>query len=1009
MKKFEGRSGSMRTMRRAMLLAGTSFAFLGATVAAAQDVTPPEEDAAADAPIIVTGSRIKSPTLTSPSPIQVLSSETLENRGTINVQDALQTNPAFGNAGSSRTTSNNNIAQVGVATVNLRGLGANRTLVLIDGRRVVAGVPGTSQVDLSMIPSPFIERVDVLTGGASAVYGSDAVAGVVNFIYKKNFEGVLVNAQAGISQYGDDDQYSANITLGQNFADDRGNFMVYAGWTKQGLILAKDRARTSQDFFSLGNTQLRANQRNDVNLTAAQNLFTPVIQYSGVVPAGTFTAGSTNFTVDANGVARPFNSATDGFNREPFLGLSSPVERRMFAARANYELNDQINLFVEGTYANTKSTSYFEPSPLLSAGALGVFRGSSGFFGIEQNVVNPANGQVVRVVNPLVPTAIFNAATDRTGDGFKDISFSLRQADFPPGQRIAPTDRDNFRVVLGAEGDLSDRWSYNVYYQYGMTKLNQEMQGLVNQFRFANAMNVITDVFDFDRDGSTTDAVCASAEARAEGCVPINIYGRGNMSPDAVKYVSASLLHNAKQTQNVASANLTGSLFDLPAGPIAVAVGAEYRKESSRDIFDPLSNIARNGFTQQTDTAGSFDVKEAYGEIQIPVLKESAVGSLTIRGAGRVSDYSTVGTVYAYNGGIEWSPIRDIRLRAVYAHAVRAPNIGELFAPGAVGIATVNDPCVGVTLTSSDAKSIKCRADASVLANINANGGTFTLSQSDTQGVAVLGTSNANIQPETGKTYTLGVVINPVSIDALRNLVFTADYFNIKLKGAIARPSADVYLSKCYVAGIDDFCQFIDRRDAAAAPYSVGSIELITRDLVNSGGAFTEGLDFTLGYRHQLFGGTLTMSAAWTHLLKNGGRPLEGDPIDTTLGEVGTPKDKGSLTFDYEIGEFGITFSNQYLGPQYLDDQYRNRFLLADGSLADKKFFRIGAKVYTDLQLKWNVSEAYQFYVGSNNLFNVKAPAIWQGLPGNVINAATASGTYDAIGRRFYAGVRAKF
>lgn len=1012
------------TVLRTLLLGGSSAALLIASSAQAQDAaasaaaaTPAaQDDAAPDADIVVTGSRIRSATLTSPSPLQAVTAEDIANTGRLEIQEVLQQNPAFGLPGQSRNISNFGTASAGLATVNLRNLGANRTLVLIDGRRVVAGVPGTAQVDLTMIPTPFIERVDVLTGGASAIYGSDAIAGVVNFIYKKNLEGLEANVQTGVSERGDDDQYNINLTLGHNFADGRGNVMLYGGWTKQGLVRSLDRARSRTDQTSVGALQ-RSNARTDANLTAAQNLFVAQPNRSTVVPAGTFAAGTGTYTIDpTTGAVRPFVAATDGFDRTPYQAIAVPLERRMFAARGTYDVGSDISVYAEGTYANVKSQTFMEPLPLVPTGNLGLFRQGNGRYNIEGLAVNPANpAQTTRVVNPLVPTALYNLATDTNGDGFRDISLTKRLTEFGGGQRFAPVDRTNLRMVVGAEGKIGSRWNWDAYYSWGETKASQSLSGLVNQDRFIQALDVVRDVYDVNRNGSTTDAVCASAEARAQGCVPIDVYGPGRISPEAIAYVQATSLRDARQTMQVAAANLSGTVFDLPAGPVQVAVGAEYRKESSREVFDPLSNVARNGYVQLTNTAGSFDVKEAYGEIVVPLLHDTPFfQQLTLRGAGRVSDYSTVGTFYAWNGGIEWSPVADIRLRGVYARAVRAPNIGELYAAPTVGIGTVNDPCAGVTATSTGTTSTVCRAAPGVLANIQANGGVFTLNQTDRQGVGTLSSSNPNIREEKARTYTLGAVINPLSIAALRNLTVTVDYYDIRLNDAIARTNTDYVLQRCYAENDPTFCALVSRRSVASGPYSAGSIQQVDAALVNSGGASIRGIDATASYRQGLAAlglgdGAAVFAVSYSHIIKQISIPLTGAAQDRIDGEINAPRDRAQVSVGYDGEAFGFTLNGQYIGASYLDDQYRARFLLADGSLPDKKYFRVKPFFYTDLQMRWTATKHFEFYGGVNNLFDVEPPRIITGLVGSVTGTETAAGTYDPIGRRFYAGARLRF
>lgn len=1024
---------------RGMLLTGVSAMTLVAAPAAfAQTApTPPQDTTVSETPqeattqndaIVVTGSRIKSPTLTSPSPLQAVTAETIQNIGATNVQEALAQIPAVGVPGQTRV-SNAGDTNPGLATVNLRNLGDNRTLVLIDGRRSVAGIPGTSTVDLSMIPTSFVERVDVLTGGASAVYGSDAIAGVVNFVYKKNFQGFQANAQAGISELGDDKRYSINGTFGQNFADGRGNVMIFAGYNHEGDVPNSKRERTAAGYSSLGNTQ-RVGGNSDNNLTAAQNLFTRFYQPSNVGPGGVFNfggVGSRLILPDGTLDTYPAVNGTNyndptvvakinkyGYNAAALGQQASPSNQITVATRANYDVSDRLNLFVESTFSNYKTKGRREASPMRTDSALGAFNGTNGFFPIQYQVVNPTNPADVRILtNPFVPTAVFNAADNRANNdaiASKDVSFLLRTTMFGDGTRSTPTERDNFRAVVGGTYKIGGDWTADFYYQYGFTKQRQSMTGLADLNRLAQAVQAMPDVFDYDKDGNTTEAVCVDATARANGCVPINVFGlnadgSSKVSKEAAAWLMTEMSRYSKQELQTAAINVGGTLFNLPAGPVQVSVGAEWRSEYSMDDFDPLTNTARNGYVQLLDTKGKFNVKEAYGELVVPILRDTPFfQNLTLRGAARLSDYSTVGSFWAWNVGGEWAPVEDIRFRAVYAHAVRAPNIGELYAAAAAGIITITDPCQGVTLAASTAVAVNCRKDPGVLANINANG-SMTLTSSDTAGVGSITASNPGIQQETGKTMTFGVVINPRSIRALRGLTITADYYDIKLENAINRLAAATVLNKCYVSGLPEFCQFVTRRQQPSGAFSVGSVEQVVRGLVNSGGQFTRGIDVTLNYSHKLFGGTATWSGSWTHLLKQGIVPLTGDAYDNTMGEIGTPRDSVNYGVTWENDSFGFTFSGDIVGSQMFDyENYQTTFRLADGSLPDKKYFTIGAKNYNNAQIRYKGIENFELYAGVNNLFNVQQPPLWTGTPNGSPNAI-----WDIIGRRYYAGIRLKF
>ena len=1034
-------SKSARYYSQTLLLAGASAIALiavepayaqtapgGENVAQSAAESAAEADTVKDDGIVVTGSRIKSGTLTSPSPLQAVTAETIENTGATNVQEVLSQIPAVGIPSQSRVT-NAGDTNPGLSTVNLRNLGTDRTLVLIDGRRTVAGIPGTSQVDLSMIPATFVERIDVLTGGASAVYGSDAIAGVVNFIYKKDLQGLLANAQMGISELGDDKRFAVNATFGQNFADGRGNVMVYGGYKHEGNVPNINRERTATGHGSLGNL-LRIAGNNDANLLAAQNLFNYYYQPSNVGPGGTFNfGGSGSRLILPDGTIDLFPSInrtnyTDptvlakiqkyGYNAAALGQQASPADQFTAATRINFDATERLNLFAELTFSTYKTIGVREASPMRTDSALGAFTGTNGFFPIQFQVTNPSNPADVRILNnPFVPTSVFNAADNRANNdsiNSKDISFLIRTSFFGDGTRSTPTERDNFRAAAGGTFDMGGDWTTDFYYQYGFSKQRQGMTNLADLNRLAQAVQVIPDVFDYNKNGNTTEAICVDANARAQGCVPINVYGLNpdgttKVSPEAVNWLYTELSRYSKQVLQSAAVNIGGPVFELPAGPLQVSVGAEWRSESSMDDFDPLTNTARNGYVQLLDTSGSFNVKEVYGEAVVPVIHDTPfIHNLTLRGAARLSDYSTVGSFWAWNLGAEWSPVEDIRFRGVYAHAVRAPNIGELYAAAAAGIVTINDPCQGVTLAQTSDVALNCRKDPGVVANINANG-SLVLTSSDTAGVGSITASNPNIQEETGKTLTLGAVVNPRSINLLRNFTFTADYFDIKLENAINRLSASTVLNKCYVAGLPEFCQFVTRRQQPSGAFSVGSVEQVVRGLINSGGSFARGIDFTMSYSDRLFGGTASVNASWTHLLKQGVIPLTGDAYDNTMGEIGTPRDSGNLAVTWENDTFGVTINNEYVGKQMFDyENYQTGFKLADGSLPDRKYFTVGSKIYTDMQVRFKTIDHFEFYVGVNNLFDVEAPPLWSGTPNGSANAI-----WDIIGRRYYAGVRAKF
>ncbi len=940
--------------------------------------------------VVVTGTRIKSSELTSPSPLQVVSSEFIEDLAVVNVQEALQRNPAFGIPGTSRFVSNGSVTNAGTATVNLRNLGANRTLVLVDGRRMIAGVPGTTQVDLALIPTEFIDRVEVLTGGASAVYGSDAVAGVVNLIYKRDYEGFIASGQYGISEEGDGDETRASVMTGFNFADGKGNFMITAAYSDQKALDATNRSFSDDSWYSVGVLNKNPDE-----------LFKRTLNRSTVHPTGTMAAGGKNYTFDENGNAIPWdiNNQETRFDQAEFdstRNIASPVERFTFASRLTYDITDDLNTIGDFTYGRVSSTSVYEAHPYVSnSNIIGINEPHK----LENWLLNPATGETRLLRNPFIPDLLYDGNKDTNKDGLRDAAYSKRVVEF--GQRTTEIDRQQFRILLGVEGNINSNWSYDAAYSYGRSDLDGTMTGLYNMPNLRAAMNVAPDVYDFDRDGNTTEPVCVDAEARSRGCVPINFYGLNNISDAALAYVKGASLQDSTQQMSVIAGNVSGTLFELPAGPLQVAGGLEYRDESSKHIFDPLSNTNQNGYVQLTNTIGSQFVSEIYGEVVAPIID-----SLSLRGAYRYSDYSTLNEGFgAWNLGFEWRPIDSLMFRGTYAHAVRAPNIGELFAAPSAGVTAVTDPCQGVKVGDNTEVAQNCLADPGVLANAQANGGTVVFIQSDFQGVQTISGTNPNIAEETGKTWTVGMVFTPESVEGLN---LTVDYYNIEIEDAINRVTSTTVLNKCYKESQQDFCDFVERRLTAATPYSAGSISLLGQGLVNSGGLFSEGVDLTGSYAWEALNGSMTVNGSYSYLIDQGIYPLTGDPADNFAGEIGFPTHKFLFTLGYDNGPWRASFTGTYYSASYVDDVFVRNLFGADVDPTSSTY-EIDGKFYAATQVRYNFSEHYDVYLGINNLFDTDPPPIWGGIPGGQGDAYTNSGLYDIVGRFWYVGVRAEF
>jgi iron complex outermembrane receptor protein len=948
--------------------------------------------------IVVTGSRIASPNITSLAPIQVIGTQQIEQSGAVNIQEVLDQNPAFGSPALSTTTTAFLTSGAGVTTVNLRQLGDNRTLVLINGRRVVGGLAGTGVVDLNDIPTQFLERVDVLTGGQSALYGSDAVAGVVNFVYKRNFEGLLLEGQYGITELGDDPRYQISATAGGNFMDGRGNIMAFVGYTNDQGLLSRERANSRIDNLS----QL-------FYTSDPKDYAIPHEPYfSSFPPQGRFTAGGTTFTFGPTGQLQPCfttnrttcgggaGTGPNGFNRQFFRTLSTPVQRYLFAEQGHFDITDNITFFTEATYARTHASSEIEPFPLDSSN------------------INPIDGSVpIQVTpggacNPFVPQAVCDAASVASSGpftGLKTISFRRRLSDVGP--RTSDVNRNFFRIVTGLQGNiLHDRFHWDVSYNYGTTNEQQRSTGQVNVQNFLEALQVVPDPVH-------GGFMCSNPIAVAQGCVPLNIFGNNSITPAMLAFINADQQHNVTVTQQVWDANLNGSLFDLPAGPLGVAIGAEYRREFSAEDNDALTNEGLNGGNALPDTTGKFNVKEAYAEVNVPILKDLPFASqLSVRGAARISSYSTIGQTTTWEAGADYAPIPDIRFRGTIAKAVRAPNIGELFTGLSQTFPTgLVDPCEGINATQAvgpkGGLGSVCRADAGVNANIAANG-TFTLTQADKQGISGFNGGNPNLGPETAHTITGGVVINPRSIEALRNLTFSVDYWHIKLDNAITLLSRGLILNTCFKEGLAATCSLVTRFEQQTGASSPGALRFVNDFSINAASETRSGIDAVLDYHTGLgamFGSPLTLTAhvAYTHLLKGFVIPLANEAPDRIAGEIGTPKDKFDATLGLETRRLGLSLTGTYIGKSFEDDQFLDEFNLPPDAISIHPFF------YLDGQIRFTPIRNYEFYVGVDNITNVQAPNILSGSPFNTTGSNTDEAVYDVFGRRYYAGVRLRF
>ncbi len=984
------------------VMAAVALAFAGGVYAADGDSSDNLQE------VVVTGSRIATTQMAAYQPVTVLTSDAIESVGTTNIATTLRDLPEFGTSGLSSANSNFLTNDSGVNTIDLRNLGDSRTLVLVNGRRMTPGLATSTTVDLNTIPTDFIDHVEISTGGASAIYGSDAMAGAVNIILKKDLDGIQFHAQAGESSEADAQNWVGGMTFGTSLADGRGHIMFNASYNKDYGLNSADRTATATDLA-----------------VTASGVTNP--QYSSYIPGGNFfynsSAGgfgnnantpSGNFYFDPSG-----NFVNQGFcacfNRSAYRLIDVPIDRTLLSTVINYDLTDHNHFYTELTYSDGVSHSQIEPTPLAASGVNSVYGGALDANGdtIGVPITNwylnntPALAPIVQAIQQwntggyagspgaLDPANVCtgSAATNPAYDCINYLTFRRRLTDIGP--RGNDSTRQTFRVVLGVNGELPfGDWKYDASYVYGRTTDAQTSHGAVNLNNFANALNSVA--------GPNGQPVCADPVAVAQGCVPINIFGPNTISAAAAAYVAAPITYNGLVAEGVATAYLTGSLFPLPAGNVSLVVGGEERKDKSSQQWDPLTNAGLNGSNALPNVFGSLNVYEAFAETEIPLIKDApGAHMLKLNGAFRFANYSDGGSANSWKIGLNWAPTADFGFRGVYSVAVRAPNIGDLFGgqsqtfpPG------IFDPCDGVSATTTGTVATNCRAIPAIAAAIAASPThTFAYTALDYQQIFGLQGSNPNLQPEQAKTKTVGIVVTPTALPGFQASV---DWFDITVFGAVNSINFETSIQDCITLG--QFCGNVVRNAAT------GKIQELFQLSLNVGYIRSAGVDTSIRYGFNAGPGRVTMDLEHTYQLKLE-QAVPGAPVEIDLGQLNSGgrlgagfRNRANFSLTYALAGFDVDYKLNFLGPIQDTNQ-------ENGGPVFQQFNNVPAYFYHDLQLsyKFGSSPAIQAYVGANNLFNKKPPFLPGQYASDVTGTNTAADSYDVIGIFLYAGARVKF
>jgi outer membrane receptor protein involved in Fe transport len=990
-------------------------------------VVPCDTPAADSAPdVVVTGSRIRRPNLDSPVPVTTIQGEEFFHTASTSVGDVLNELPALTST-FSQSNSTRFLGTAGLSLLDLRGLGTQRTLVLVNGRRHVAGDILNEAVspDVNTIPADLIERVDVVTGGDSAVYGSDAIAGVVNFVLKDHFNGLQARAQAGTSQYGDASSYFASILAGRNFADGRGNIAVNLEYAHQGPFYADDRDhyRTTSGFVTVD----QVNNNGKPNRVFMNDIRSATYSNGGLFlgnncggyycsyhfnPDGTLT----QVTGQRVGIA-PFGSFIggngDNFRDGTQLGLI-PLQNRYSANLiGHFEISPAFEPFIEAKYVRTD-----------------VLGSASGPFFFNGGVTGSPR-ETFYTDNPYLSTQARTFLTNYYGVGINaHQNFYFDENATSLTNRQERIRRETYRIVAGVRGKFGDGWSYELSGNYGRFDEKNEILGNVNLQRFLLAIDAV------DQGKVTTgvangNIVCratvdpsarialetaanpafAAAQLAADvaACKPVNVFGAGNVSDAAKNYLLQNSVAYGRITQFVLNGFLsgdTGKWFSLPGGPVGIALGAEYRRETASYRQDDYTKAGLTFYNSIPDlNAPSFEVKEVFGELRLPILKDVPFfHELTLSGAGRYADYKgKAGSVFAYNGNLEWAPTRDIRFRANYSRAVRAPTLVDLYTPFGQNYELITDPCSNYAANPTTQIAKNCAA-----AGVPA---TFNYQYKGSLGYQSGG--NVNLKVETSDSYTLGTVITPHWVPGLS---LTVDWFDINVKNAIASLSAQSVITACYsqTSINNQYCSLFQRY--AGAPGTTGPAgEIPGRILENSlqvvplnyAKLRVRGIDVELAYQHNLGDfAKLSTRVIYTHNFRNDTYLDATNPNFRTqqLGTLGFPFDEFSWNVDLNKSIFTLGYKMQFVGKMTVAPW--NALHSVNGQAPQQPDY--SDIVYYpnyfehNIRLQIDVTKKYNFYIGVDDLTN-KLP------PLGTTGAGFGSAIYNNVGRFFYAGFVAKF
>ncbi|WP_229490754.1 TonB-dependent receptor domain-containing protein [Pseudoduganella namucuonensis] len=933
----------------------------------------------------VTGSRIPTANIEGTSPVTVLGAKDIKTDGVRNVESLLNNLPqVFADQGGNVVN-----GSTGTATVNLRGLGAERTLVLVNGKRMPMGSPSNVAADLNQIPAPLIKRVEVLTGGAGAVYGSDAVSGVVNFIMNDRFEGVQLEANIGgfnHSQKGgsvaklvetrgatnpsqfklpgdkgfDGKSKDASLLVGSNFADNKGNATLFFSYKNEDALLQADRdfsactVSSNATGFACGGSGTNATGR-----------------IASLESAG-ISKGKILTIADANGTARPFNNALDQYNFGPINHYQRPSERYGFNGTVHYDVNDKIRLYSDFSFHDDRTVAQIAPGGMFDGVA--VLRND-----------NPFLSQSIKDQLGITPTTTTEVSILR-----RNVEGGGRQSEYR---------NSSYRELFGVKGEVGG-WNYDIYGQSAKVIYSQSESNYFSSTRVQRALDVVN---------VNGVATCRSVvDGSDPACVPYNVYKLGAITPAMLAYLQIPGMRKGSTEQQIQGATIASDLGDygikVPghSSGVGVSFGAEHRKEKLELMTDAATQAGDlSGSGGPTGgVVGQYSVKDVFGEMRIPLIENKPFADkLEANASYRHSSYSTGNKANTFGVGLDWAPLKEVRFRGSYQKAVRAPNLIELYTPQGNNLFDMDaDPCAGDTPSASLAACQRTGVTAAQYGNIqDSPAGQYNYLQG----------GNTNLKPETAKSKTFGVVLTP-----MRNLSVTIDYFDIQVEDTIDIIDPATSLSKCLATGDARFCSLI-KRDRTGSLWLFDDAK-ITGTQQNIGSTGTTGIDVGANYVQRIGAyGSVGFNFAGTYLRKLETEEIKGEGVYDCVGYYGpnkceqpNPKWRHKIRANWNTPwnvDLAVTW--RHIDKVQLQNLSSNPLLSGASNPVDRE---LGQRDYMDLSASYNITKKISLSGGINNVFDRDPPLTSQLATGQG-NGNTYPSVYDALGRRLFMTMTAKF